>query len=108
MAGKQIALAINGRFLAQPISGVQRYGRELIQAMDGVLLRAKRCAFSSVSVWVPELTGRRAAVRIENTENQANRPSQRAICGSSSSSPESVWAMLTKNESYQGSTLAAV
>ena len=53
MAGKRIALAINGRFLAQPISGVQRYGRELIQALDGVLLRAKRCAFSSVTVWVP-------------------------------------------------------
>ena len=53
MTGKRIALAINGRFLAQPISGVQRYGRELIQALDGVLLRAKRCAFSSVTVWVP-------------------------------------------------------
>ena len=36
MTRKRIALAINGRFLAQPISGVQRYGRELIQALDGV------------------------------------------------------------------------
>ncbi len=27
-------LAINGRFLTQPITGVQRYGRELLQALD--------------------------------------------------------------------------
>ena len=46
MAGNQIALAINGRFLAQPTSGVQRYARELIQALDSVLIHTERCAFS--------------------------------------------------------------
>ena len=53
MAGNGIALAINGRFLAQPISGVQRYGRHLIQALDSVLTRAERRPFSSATVWVP-------------------------------------------------------
>jgi glycosyltransferase involved in cell wall biosynthesis len=53
VAGNRIALAINGRFLAQPISGVQRYARQLIQALDGVLARAERCLFSSVTLWVP-------------------------------------------------------
>jgi glycosyltransferase involved in cell wall biosynthesis len=28
---------INGRFLAQPVTGVQRYGREIIRALDGLL-----------------------------------------------------------------------
>lgn len=49
----RIALAINGRFLAQPISGVQRYGRELIQALDSLLMRAESRPFPSVTVWVP-------------------------------------------------------
>lgn len=53
MAGNRIALAVNGRFLAQPISGVQRYARELIQALDGVITRAERGALPSVTVWVP-------------------------------------------------------
>ena len=53
MTGHRIALAINGRFLAQPISGVQRYARQLIQALDGVLMRAERHSLSSVTVWVP-------------------------------------------------------
>ena len=29
--------AINGRFLAQPMSGVQRYAREIVRAIDGLL-----------------------------------------------------------------------
>lgn len=29
--------AINGRFLAQPVSGVQRYAREIVRAIDAVL-----------------------------------------------------------------------
>ena len=53
MAGNRIALAINGRFLGQPISGVQRYGRELIRAVDGALARARGGAFASATVWVP-------------------------------------------------------
>lgn len=28
---------INGRFLTQPITGVQRYGRELFSAMDEMI-----------------------------------------------------------------------
>jgi glycosyltransferase involved in cell wall biosynthesis len=47
------ALAINGRFLAQPISGVQRYARELIHALDGVLMHAEHGARPSVTIWVP-------------------------------------------------------
>ena len=53
MAENHKRLAINGRFLAQPISGVQRYARELIQALDRVLMRTERGALSSVTVWVP-------------------------------------------------------
>ena len=30
-------IAINGRFLTQPITGVQRYARELVQALDSLL-----------------------------------------------------------------------
>jgi glycosyltransferase involved in cell wall biosynthesis len=48
-----IALAINGRFLGQRISGVQRYARELIQALDRVLLHTQGYPFSSVTVWAP-------------------------------------------------------
>ncbi|MBS0221084.1 MAG: glycosyltransferase family 4 protein [Proteobacteria bacterium] len=53
MPGKSIALAINGRFLAQPVSGVQRYARELIRALDSVLVHSKRDVLPSVTVWVP-------------------------------------------------------
>lgn len=49
----QRALAINGRFLAQAVSGVQRYGRELVQALDRVLAEGMPCCFSSATVWVP-------------------------------------------------------
>jgi glycosyltransferase involved in cell wall biosynthesis len=53
LAKNPIALAINGRFLAQPISGVQRFARELILAMDRVLLHTGRAAFSPVTLWAP-------------------------------------------------------
>jgi len=53
VADKKIALAINGRFLAQPVSGVQRYARELIQALDRLLIRANGCAVPSATIWVP-------------------------------------------------------
>jgi glycosyltransferase involved in cell wall biosynthesis len=56
MTGNQTALAINGRFLGQPISGVQRYARELIRALDRALTRTDSSAFSSVTVWVPPNT----------------------------------------------------
>ena len=32
---------VNGRFLQQPVTGVQRYGRELLKAWDGVLARGE-------------------------------------------------------------------
>lgn len=46
-------IAINGRFLGQPISGVQRYARELVQAIDRVLMRADWRPAAPVIVWVP-------------------------------------------------------
>ena len=39
MSGKSLSLAINGRFLGQPITGVQRYAHELVFALDGLLDR---------------------------------------------------------------------
>ena len=53
VAANPISLAINGRFLAQPISGVQRYARELILALDRVLANAGSSLPSSVTVWIP-------------------------------------------------------
>lgn len=46
-------LAINGRFLSQPVSGVQRYARELIDALDGALTSASPGVVSSATIWVP-------------------------------------------------------
>jgi len=46
-------IAINGRFLSQPLSGVQRYARELIGALDGVLSRAGAEVRPSVTLCVP-------------------------------------------------------
>jgi glycosyltransferase involved in cell wall biosynthesis len=34
---KPVSIAVNGRFLCQPITGVQRYARELIRALDSML-----------------------------------------------------------------------
>lgn len=34
-------IAINGRFLSQPVTGVQRHARELMQALDGMLARGE-------------------------------------------------------------------
>ena len=87
MTEKRIALAINGRFLAQPISGVQRYGRELIQALDGVLLRAKRCAFSSVTVWVPPSLPADALPSGLKILKSSEPAVSRVICGSSGTPP---------------------
>ena len=33
---------INGRFLTQPLSGVQRYAREITRALDAELARSQR------------------------------------------------------------------
>lgn len=47
-------LAINGRFLSQRITGVQRYGLEIVRAIDELLtLEPQRYAFSSVRLLVP-------------------------------------------------------
>jgi len=37
MSGTTLSLAINGRFLCQHITGVQRYAHELVFALDGLL-----------------------------------------------------------------------
>jgi glycosyltransferase involved in cell wall biosynthesis len=80
MVANRIALAINGRFLARPISGVERYARELIQALDGVLMRAKCSAFRSVTIWVPPSVPADALpsglqfVRIERAGRLAGHP----------------------------------
>lgn len=34
-----VAFAINGRFYAQPVTGVQRYAREIVSELDGLLSR---------------------------------------------------------------------
>lgn len=47
------ALAINGRFLGQPISGVQRYARELIRGLDKVLTYTPRGVRPSVKLLAP-------------------------------------------------------
>ncbi len=44
-------LRINGRFLAQPVTGVQRYGRELLLAIDDLL--AERNSSLEVELVVP-------------------------------------------------------
>lgn len=46
-------LVINGRFLGQPISGVQRYARELIRGLDNVLTQTDCGARPSVTIWAP-------------------------------------------------------
>jgi len=46
-------IAINGRFLGQQVSGVQRYARELLTALDRVLARGDSRCPMTVTVWVP-------------------------------------------------------
>lgn len=46
-------IALNGRFLAQPISGVQRYARELIRALDRVLVETAQLATWDITIWAP-------------------------------------------------------
>jgi glycosyltransferase involved in cell wall biosynthesis len=50
--GRQRPLVINGRFLSQPVSGVQRYARELVRALDHALL-SKTSPFPSATILVP-------------------------------------------------------
>lgn len=47
---------INGRFLVQPISGVQRYARELLTALDRHLVRDSALAarLGPIPVWYPD------------------------------------------------------
>lgn len=59
---------INGRFLGQPVSGVQRYGRELIAALDAILSTQRQPA-EAWSIVVPEpvadgLSYRNIAVKV--------------------------------------------
>jgi glycosyltransferase involved in cell wall biosynthesis len=47
-----MTLFINGRFLTQPVSGVQRYAREVLGALDDLLARGPRAG--PVEVLVPQ------------------------------------------------------
>jgi glycosyltransferase involved in cell wall biosynthesis len=42
-------IVINGRFLTQPVSGVQRYAREIVRALDDLLVEAGPSELSSTS-----------------------------------------------------------
>jgi glycosyltransferase involved in cell wall biosynthesis len=56
-----VDIAINGRFLTQPITGVQRYGHELLLALDKVL---KRLPDTRATLFCPKFEG--ALPRLEN------------------------------------------
>ncbi|WP_299938797.1 glycosyltransferase family 1 protein [uncultured Pelagimonas sp.] len=51
-----MSIHVNGRFLVQPISGVQRFARELLTALDARLAADPDLArrWGDVSVWYPE------------------------------------------------------
>lgn len=51
-----MTIHINGRFLVQPISGVQRYARELLTALDNMLAEdaALADALGPIRVWYPD------------------------------------------------------
>ena len=49
-----LSVYINGRFLEQPLSGVQRYAREMVLALDRLLAAEEQCAES----WCLLTTGR--------------------------------------------------
>ena len=44
---------IDGRFLSQPVTGVQRYGRELLSAFDALLNEQKMASSIAIEVLVP-------------------------------------------------------
>lgn len=44
---------VNGRFLVQPVSGVQRYARELLSALDARLAASGAHGTAPVPVWYP-------------------------------------------------------
>jgi glycosyltransferase involved in cell wall biosynthesis len=54
-------LIINGRFLTQPLSGVQRYAREVVKAMDALAAERHGCAMT----WNIELHHPPADVRLD-------------------------------------------
>ena len=82
MAGNPIALAVNGRFLAQPVSGVQRYGRQLIQALDGVLMRAECRPFCvRYGLGAAQRPGGGAAVRTAGAESRTRGASNWSFVG---------------------------
>ncbi len=52
-------IVINGRFLTQPVTGVQRYGREVLSALAGIL-KQESSSFSSryqFEILMPSVTG---------------------------------------------------
>lgn len=46
--------AINGRFLGQPITGVQRYAHEILQSLDAILAEGRNGPEVSVEVLMPQ------------------------------------------------------
>jgi glycosyltransferase involved in cell wall biosynthesis len=54
MNAKSLSIAINGRFLCQHITGVQRYAHELVFALDGLLNQRRDI---EVTVFSPPLQG---------------------------------------------------
>jgi glycosyltransferase involved in cell wall biosynthesis len=46
MRAQSRSWAINGRFLSQPVTGVQRYAREIVRALDGLLQEGHPAAAS--------------------------------------------------------------
>jgi glycosyltransferase involved in cell wall biosynthesis len=45
--------SINGRFLAQPVTGVQRYAREIIRALDALLAESRSSRDFEIELLVP-------------------------------------------------------
>jgi glycosyltransferase involved in cell wall biosynthesis len=52
-ASTGVSVVINGRFLGQAVSGVQRYGREMLRALDALLTEDSLPRFASIEVLVP-------------------------------------------------------
>ncbi|MDB5410895.1 MAG: glycosyl transferase, group 1 family protein [Rhodospirillales bacterium] len=46
-------IVINGRFMSQPISGVQRFAREMVLALDDALVRRNGAGFGEVEIHMP-------------------------------------------------------
>ena len=66
LSASAIGFAINGRFFAQPVTGVQRYAREVVAALDGLLAAAGRKGTLVVPEGEDEIPPLQA-IRVERT-----------------------------------------